>query len=215
MAKKDFDSLMEIERRAYEVLNNGEAAIQSFLELEESAKKRVEAATIETENAYKAADEKTYHKALEEKRHNEDMLKMYHDKAEDLRKNPLITKEELAQIADQITAVVDGYLEEQLKSYTKTIESLFAQRKEVEKMIGHANTLLELAQKKLYKDPCGVVTPSGEFKPCPWQEMKYANTALRDYLVDITRQQYNFDLLIQTHDREEIIGANNAVWGVH
>lgn len=108
---------------------------------------------------------------------------------------------------------MDSYMSEQLKDYTKKIESLFAQEKELCKMIDYTNSLLSLAQKKLYKDPCGITSASGNFVPLTSKEARYKDTALLNVLVEIVRNKYNFELLSQNHDREEILGKERTVWG--
>lgn len=213
MPKKELDTLKEIENSLKAILADKEGAIKSFEELAESAKKRIEAAALEADKAYNAADETAYHKAIEEKRVNENTYSMYSSKANKLRENPYITKEEFSQIIDRITSTMDDYMTEQLKDYTKKIESLFSQYKELEKMTSYVNDLIALAQKKVYKDPCGIVNCYGEFKPMAFKEMRYTNTTLNGILEGLVKQEYNFNLLCQNHAPEEIKEAEPPRWG--
>ena len=77
MAQKELTVLAEIEKELNEILSEKENAIKSFSDMAESAKARIEKATLEAETAFKATDDKAYHKALDEKRNNEDMRDMY------------------------------------------------------------------------------------------------------------------------------------------
>lgn len=212
MAQKIATTLTEIEKNLSKILEDKEGAIKSFMDLSESAKARIEAATIEAETAFNSADEKTYHKALDEKRTNEDLLAMYLHKADEIRNAPYITKEELDQIASKITTTLDAYMEEQLKDYTQKLESMLAQRDDINRMITHANSILGLAQKQLYKDPCGATSKSGEFIPHLSKEMKYQNISLYAVLDEIVKNNYNYALLSQTHDRAEIMGQERGTW---
>ena len=213
MAQKELTVLTGIEKELNEILNERENAIKSFSDMAESAKARIEKVTLEAETAFKATDDKAYHKALDEKRNNEDMRDMYLSKVDEIKNTPYISKEEYNQIVERITYAMDAYMGEQLKDYTKKIESLFAQEKEISQMVTYTNSLLSLAQKKLYKDPCGAKNVSGSFIPHPWKELRYKNTTLLGVLEELVRNKYNFELLSQNHDREEILGKERTVWG--
>lgn len=213
MAQKELTVLTGIEKELNEILNERENAIKSFSDMAESAKARIEKVTLEAETAFKATDDKAYHKALDEKRNNEDMRDMYLSKVDEIKNAPYISKEEYNQIVERITYAMDAYMGEQLKDYTKKIESLFTQEKEISQMVTYTNSLLSLAQKKIYKDPCGTTSASGNFIPLSTKEARYKDTALLGVLDELVRNRYNFELLCQTHDKEEILGKDRVRLG--
>ena len=125
MAQKIATTLTEIEKSLSKILEDKEGAIKSFMDLSESAKARIEGATIEAETAFNSADEKTYHKALDEKRTNEDLLAMYLHKADEIRNAPYITKEELDQIEAALGRILKKCGEETLNELLKNNQELY------------------------------------------------------------------------------------------
>ena len=206
--------LSEIQARQEELLNANAAEVQRYEELEAQARGNMDGMTVKASDAFKVADTKAYHEALDEKRHSEDALAMYEAKIEELKKNPLVSEDEYQNMLNTITAETDAYVKEAEQAYTTLLEKALKLRQEVSTAIGTADILIVTAQRKLYRDRCGVTNAAGQFVPMKHLEKSYKNRSLMEALYDLCRTSFNSELLSQSHPEEEVTGIPKMKrWG--
>ena len=153
--------LEEIKNTIDELLADRTATRQKYEAKIEAAEKMKAEATDKMELAYLGTNPSEYHKAQDELRTSEDMIKMYKTKLDSLSTDASITPEEYNKLLTDITRI---QLEEVTKGKKEVIELIDKTAPIYDRTLNtieDGNKLIYDLQVKLAKDP-KVVTPSGD-----------------------------------------------------
>lgn len=189
---RDFE---ELKAEVAEIEAKRNKVVAEYAEKYETAKKREEEALEAAEKAYKKAKVEDYHKAQEEARMNHDAIQMYAAKLEELKKEPVITKEKFNELREDIA----GYLGEIVAKDKESLRDIVREMLEIKESEGdileEGNALIEHIQKDLLKDPCGIFCANGNFVPQPNQVKKFKDYSVAEFLRCVTSHPLVEDLV--------------------
>ena len=180
-------SFEEVKAEVKAIEDKRNKVVAEYEEKLENAKKREAAAQEEAEKAYKKAKVEDYHKAQEEARINHDAIQMYAAKLEDLKKEPVITKEKFNELREEIADYLGGVVEEDKESLRELVKEMIDIRDTEEPILDEGNALIEHLQKDLLKDPCGLFTANGNFIPQPNQVKRFKDYTILEFLRFVTQ----------------------------
>ena len=198
-------SFEEVKAEVKAIEDKRNKVVAEYEEKLENAKKREAAALEEAEKAYKKAKVEDYHKAQEEARINHDAIQMYAAKLEDLKKEPVITKEKFNELREEIADYLGGVVEEDKESLRELVKEMIDIRDTEEPILDEGNALIEHLQKDLLKDPCGLFTANGNFIPQPNQVKRFKDYTILEFLRFVTQHSLVEDLV--EHEKP-------VIWGV-
>lgn len=188
-------SFEEVKAEVKAIEDKRNKVVAEYEEKLENAKKREAAAQEEAEKAYKKAKVEDYHKAQEEARINHDAIQMYAAKLEDLKKEPVITKEKFNELREEIADYLGGVVEEDKESLRELVKEMIDIRDTEEPILDEGNALIEHLQKDLLKDPCGLFTANGNFIPQPNQVKRFKDYTILEFLRFVTQHSLVEDLV--------------------
>lgn len=194
----------EVKAEVAEIEAKRNKVIADYTEKYETAKKREEEALEVAEKAYKKAKVEDYHKAQEEARLNHDAIQMYAAKLEELKKEPVITKEKFNELREDIAGYLGEIVEKDKESLREIVKEMLEIKDSEGAILEEGNALIEHLQKDLLKDPCGIFSASGNFIPQPNQVKKFKDYSVAEFLRCVTSHPLVEDLVEH---------AKPVIWG--
>ena len=198
---RDFE---EVKAEVAEIEAKRNKVIADYTEKYENAKKREAAALEAAEKAYKKAKVEDYHKSQEEARLNHDAIQMYAAKLEELKKEPVITKEKFNELREDIAGYLGETVEKDKESLREIVKEMLEIKDSEGAILEEGNALIEHLQKDLLKDPCGLFSASGNFIPQPNQVKKFKDYSVAEFLRFVTNHPLVEDLVEH---------AKPVIWG--
>lgn len=198
---RDFE---EVKAEVAEIEAKRNKVIADYTEKYENAKKREEEALEAAEKAYKKAKVEDYHKSQEEARLNHDAIQMYAAKLEELKKEPVITKEKFNELREDIAGYLGETVEKDKESLREIVKEMLEIKDSEGAILEEGNALIEHLQKDLLKDPCGLFSASGNFIPQPNQVKKFKDYSVAEFLRFVTNHPLVEDLVEH---------AKPVIWG--
>lgn len=172
-------------------------AIKEYTEKCEAAKRREEAALKAAEEAYKEANTEEYHKSQEEARLSHDAMQMFGAKLEDLKREPVMTKEQFDAYYEAITEHLGKIVAADAKKVRALAKDLLEIKGREGKDLAEGNMLIEHIQKDLLKDPCGVMLNNGNFVEQPYRIKKFKDYSVMEFLRFIAEHPFISDLVVK------------------
>lgn len=198
---RDFE---EVKAEVAEIEAKHNKVIADYTENYENAKKREEEALEAAEKAYKKAKVEDYHKSQEKARLNHDVIQMYAAKLEELKKEPVITKEKFNELREDIAGYLGEIVEKDKESLREIVKEMLEIKDSEGAILEEGNALIEHLQKDLLKDPCGLFSASGNFIPQPNQVKKFKDYSVAEFLRFVTNHPLVEDLVEH---------AKPVIWG--
>ncbi len=129
---------------------------RDYLEKVETAKKKLAEASDAAEEAYRNANMTDYYKWQNEVRYNNDAISMYQRKADEIEKEPFITRKEFDELYRDVKTFFDGYVEHDRETLSKIVDGMIEIRdRECDKLI-ECNEFIKFAQLSLLKATNGL-----------------------------------------------------------
>lgn len=129
---------------------------RDYLEKVETAKKKLAEASDAAEEAYRNANMADYYKWQNEVRYNNDAISMYQRKADEIEKDPFITRKEFDELFRDVKTFFDGYVEQDRETLSKIVDGMIdIKNRECDKLI-ECNEFIKFAQLSLLKATNGL-----------------------------------------------------------
>lgn len=189
---RDFE---ELKAEVAEIEAKRNKVVAEYTEKYETAKKREEEALEAAEKAYKKAKVEDYHKAQEEARMNHDAIQMYAAKLEELKKEPVITKEKFNELREDIAGYLGEIVAKDKESLREIVKEMLDIKESEGDILDEGNALIEHIQKDLLKDPCGIFCANGNFVPQPSQVKRFKDYSVAEFLNFVTNHPLVEDLV--------------------
>lgn len=187
--------LEEVKAEVKAIEEKHNKVVADYEEKLKAAKEREAAALEDAEKAYKKAKVEDYHKAQEEARVNHDAIQMYAAKLEDLKREPVITKEKFKELREEIAEYLGGIVAEDKESLRDLVKEMIEIKESEGEILEEGNGLIEHLQKDLLKDPCGLFASNGNFIPQPNQVKKFKDYSVAEFLRFVTNHPFVEDLV--------------------
>lgn len=153
-------TLNEIEELLNEKREINTKEIQDFEAKKEQATQAIQRANDNLIAAESDADIESYQKAKDVLWSAKNAIELYDKQIENLMSIPLISKEEYNQLVHEVERSADAIHSEQVERVVELIAEIREISKESNKTTTQANDLLQLLQRKLYREPVGRVHQS-------------------------------------------------------
>lgn len=187
----------EVKKEITRLENEHYKEVKGYTEKYENAQKRESEALKAADKAYIKTDSEAYHKAQEEARLSHDAMQMYAAKLEELKKQPMITKEQFEEYCAVIMEHLSGIVAEDLERVREIIMDLLEIKGHESAKLTEGNMFMESMQKNLLKDPCGVLLDNGTFVPMPNQVKKFKDFSVVSFLAFISQHPLVSDLAMK------------------
>ena len=191
-------------------LTAAEAEIQKYTDMLQQEKSKADQAGAKIDADIDKADQTGYRKHIDEKKNAEEAQTLFLQKIEKLKAAPVIDKETYNSIADRIDRAMDAYIAEQIQEYGRTLEKLFELKQNISEVTARVNELHKTAQEDLYKELTGCYVENSShqkvFVRQSYKERRYRNRDLLQALQEVCDIPFNYELLLATHNDEEITG---------
>lgn len=189
---RDFE---EVKAEVKKIEEKHNKVVNDFTQKYEAAKERRAAALEAAEKAYKNAKIEDYHKAQEEARINADAIELYGAKLEELKKEPVITKEQFKELQGDIVVHLGKIVEKDKEHLRNLVTEMIEIKEKEESEINEGNALIEHLQKDLLLDPCGLFGSKGNFVPQPNQVKLFRDYSIMEFLRFVTNHPLVEDLV--------------------
>lgn len=189
---RDFE---EVKAEVKKIEEKHNKVVNDFTQKYEAAQERRAAALEAAEKAYKNAKIEDYHKAQEEARINADAIELYGAKLEELKKEPVITKEQFKELQGDIVVHLGETVEKDKERLRDLVKTMIEIKEKEWEILEEGNALIEHCQKDLLKDPCGLFASNGRFIPQPNQVKKFKDYSVMEFLRFVTNHPLVEDLV--------------------